>query len=188
MGDADSRREALAARIAEELLADGVAVLPLRELAGRLDTSDRMLLYYFDSQSELLRAALHCLSDRLARQLEDLGAGARVSPPRLLQDLTHRMAKPDFARIMRVWGDITTRGTRGEEPFAAFARASVEQWHTWIDSRLNVTDDAARADFASAILVIVDGARLLEATSPGSTDRAVRLLVSRLESGGATLA
>ncbi|MBN9554132.1 MAG: TetR family transcriptional regulator [Alphaproteobacteria bacterium] len=171
-----SRRQDLAADIAALLLRDGVAILPLRDLAARLGTSDRMLLYYFGNQADLVEASLAHLSAILAARLERALPPVRLPSAALARKLTHAMQKPDIAPILKVWADVAARGARGEEPFAKFALRAVETWLEWIGARLAVSDHGRREKEAAAILVAIEGARMLELFAPGVSGKALPLL------------
>lgn len=172
----DTRRADLAGRIADTLLEEAVALIPLRDLARALGTSDRMLLYYFESQAGLVTAALACLSDRLSHQLERALPDTALPPGQLLKKLGIVMAQPAIARILRVWADVAARGARGEAPFQEFARASVAGWTAWIEKRLDMPDRTARRKTAAAILVVVEGMRMIELAAPGNTKGAMSVL------------
>jgi AcrR family transcriptional regulator len=176
-----SRRQDLAADIAALLLEDGVAVLPLRDLAVRLGTSDRMLLYYFGNQADLVEASLGHLSALLAARLESALPPARLPTAALAAKLARIMQKPDIAPILRVWADIAARGARGEKPFAKFASGAVETWLEWIGARLAVADRGRREKEATAILVAIEGARMLELFAPGVSGKALPLLFRTLD-------
>jgi AcrR family transcriptional regulator len=171
-----ARRAALADRIADILLARGLAAMPLRDLAQLLGTSDRMLLYYFATQSGLTAAALSCLSQRLSRHLDKALPAGRLPPPQLLKTLCAVLARPDIARILRVWADVTARGARGEAPFRDFARASVTGWLAWTAARLDVAGEARRGRTAAAMLAAIEGMRSLELSAPGATRGVPQLL------------
>lgn len=171
-----ARRGQLAARIAAVLLEDGVAVLPLRDLAARLKTSDRMLLYYFGSQAELVRAALGHLSAALAARLEQALPPARLPAGMLLKRLLVVMARPDIAPILKVWADVAARGARGEQPFAEFARGSVTGWLAWTADRLDMPGRIRREKSAAALLVVIEGMRMLELSAPGAAKAAAPVL------------
>ena len=84
-------------------------------------------------------------------------------------------------RTLRVWADVSARGARGEAPFQDFARASVSGWTAWIEKRLDVADSANRKKTASAILVVVEGLRMIELSAPGSTKGAAPVLARAFE-------
>jgi AcrR family transcriptional regulator len=175
-GKSAIRRARLTERIADVLLAQSVAILPLRDLADTLGTSDRMLLYYFGTQAGLITAALACLSERLSRQLEQALPDAALPPAQLFKKLTVIMARPDIARILRVWADVVARGARGEAPFREFAQGSVAGWLGRLESRLDVADRSRREKTAAAILVVIEGMRLIELSAPGAAKGAVPVL------------
>jgi AcrR family transcriptional regulator len=177
----DVRRNQLTARIAALLLEDAVAVLPLRELAVRLETSDRMLLYYFGTQADLTGAALAHLSGLLAAQLGRALPPARLPAGALLKKLLAVMAGPDIAPILKVWADVAARGARGEQPFADLARASVTGWLDWTAARLDMPGRARREKTAAAILVVIEGMRMLEMSAPGATEGAPALLAKAFD-------
>lgn len=171
-----SRRQELAADIAALLLANGVAVLPLRDLAVRLGTSDRMLLYYFGNQTDLVEASLGHLSAMLAVRLESALPPARLPASILAAKLARTLQKPDIAPILKVWADIAARGARGEKPFAKFALGATQTWLEWISARLAVADHGRREKEAAAILVAIEGARMLELFAPGVSGKALPFL------------
>lgn len=171
-----ARRNTLAVRIAALLLKERVAQLPLRDLAARLDTSDRMLLYYFENQDALVRASLAQLSHQLTEKLEQALPPVRLAPAPLLRKLLILTSDPAVAPVLRVWADVSARGARGEQPFADFAGASAKAWLDWIAARLDVAPRARRQKTAAALLLVIEGARMLELASPGATLDAAPLL------------
>lgn len=175
-----ARRGQLAVRIASVMLEDGVASLPLRDLAARLETSDRMLLYYFGTQAELVRAALAQLSGLLAARLEGALPSQRMPAGALLRRLLTVMALPGIAPILKVWADVAARGARGEQPFADFAGGAVTLWRGWIADRLDVPV-RVRAKTASALLVVIEGSRMLELSAPGAAKDAAPLLAKAFD-------
>jgi AcrR family transcriptional regulator len=183
--EASTRRRAkradFIAQIADVLLAAGVAQIPLRDLAAALGTSDRMLLYYFDDTADLVQASLQEISTRLAALLPG-SAGDKIDPQAMLNGAAPLFASEAMSPFMNVWADISARGGRGEEPFRMIARRSVEGWLSWLEARLDVPK-AERRTVATAILTVVEGARLLEASSPGSTKGVAEILARSFGSG-----
>src|SRR5262245_37348759 len=104
-----AKRQALAARIADVLLAEGVAQIPLRDLATRLGTSDRMLLYYFADKAELVTAAVAELSARMGAMLAGVTPAERRPSADVLDSTTRFLLSPPVAPFMNVWADIAAR-------------------------------------------------------------------------------
>jgi len=160
------RRDELADRIASVVLEHGLESLALRGLAERLDTSGRMLLYYFGTKDALVVAALGRVSARLYEMLAQRPAAERLTPGAFLSAALAMTADPAMAPYMRVWTEVIARGARGEEPFRGIASETVAAWLAWVESRL-VAGEAGRA---GAILSIMEGFALVEAARPGATE------------------
>ena len=171
-------RERLIGKIADAFLAGGVAQIPLRDLAQLLDTSDRMLLYYFDDKADLVQAAISEVSSRLGATLAVSFSGHRYPPSELLKRAAQILASPTLVPYMNVWADLSARGGRGEEPFRTLARQSIDGWFAWCETRLAVADPSARGLVARTVLSVVEGVRLLESAAPGSTRGVIELLSS----------
>ncbi|WP_132092914.1 TetR family transcriptional regulator [Caulobacter sp. BK020] len=173
-----AKRAELIERVAERLLAVGAAQIPLRDLAAELGTSDRMLLYYFRDKSDLVEASLEVIASRLSGMLDAVVPSVRAQPAELLLTLLALLRSDAFTPAMTVWADIIARGNRGEEPFQRIAGYTVLRWLDWLEHRLDLGSVTERRDAAAAILTIVEGARQLEASAPGST-RQVGATLSR---------
>ncbi len=180
--DHPARRAALADEIATIVLADGLGVLGLRGLAARLDTSGRMLLYYFGTKDVLVLTVLDRINARMTAIMADHATGPRTTPGALLARVLARVEHPEIAPFMRVWTEVVARGARGEAPYDRMTAGTVEAWIAWIESRL-LPDDRSRGQ-AEAILSVVDGLTLLELARPGSTTQARALLPGLLDGTG----
>lgn len=175
----DDRRSALIVQIIDALLAAGVADIPLRELAVKIGTSDRMLLYYFSDKADLVRASLNGMSVQLAEKLASR-LPDRSDPAALLNKVVVLLASKELSRLSAVWADLSARGSRGEEPFRAIALSSVQWWLRWLEGRLDMEAGANRREVAIALLTVIEGVRLLEAFVPHLTPGAVsRLRIAR---------
>src|ERR1700736_5566348 len=150
------KRSELTKRIAQTLLAAGVAEIPLRELAAEIGTSDRMLLYYFADKADLVRSSLDEMSAQLAASLGKR-LPKRNSPTTLLNEVITLFASKELSRPLTVWADLSARGSRGEEPFRAIARSSVHWWVVWLEERLDMEAGSSRRDVAIAILTVIEG-------------------------------
>jgi AcrR family transcriptional regulator len=175
-----AKRAELTARIADVMLAEGLAGIPLRDLAARLGTSDRMLLYYFEDKAALVRAAVTELAVRLDAVLEDHRVTGQRPPAEVMRDTAAFLALPGLRPFRAVWADILARGGRGEPPFAEIARAQIEGAIASLESQLAVDDPAERRRMAGAILAAIEGVWLLGMVAPGSTEGALDLLQSAL--------
>jgi len=177
----DSRRAALLAQIAALFLSRGLAEMALREVARELDTSDRMLLYYFKDKAELVTAALSAIASKLAEALQAALPSGRVAPAQLLAQITTLLASRPIKPYMNVWADLVAHGTRGEEPYRTFMSASAAGWLERIETRVNLPEGAERRRVAAVLLTIAEGSRMLEDALPGCTRDTLRIFVAGLD-------
>jgi AcrR family transcriptional regulator len=176
----ETRRRELVGRIADALLADGVAALPLRDLAARVGVSDRMLLYYFEDKAALVEASIAELAVRLDKVLSEAREPGRHPPAKVMRDTADFMALPGVAPFRAVWADILARGGRDEAPFGDIARRLVEGAVGDIEARLTIADVKSRRRMAGAILAAIEGVWLVGMVAPGTTEDAVEILARRL--------
>ena len=155
------RRALLIDRLADHLLAHGLAGASLRPMAAAAGTSDRMLLYYFADRETLLGAVLEHVANRMAQGLE-----ARVAPdPRvydaLLIDVRAALREPELHPYMHLWLEVAARAGRGEPPYRAIGERIAHGFLAWATTRLAV-DEAHRPAQAALLLATVDGLALLD--------------------------
>ena len=162
----EGRRDAIVERLADHLLAEGLAGASLRPMAKAAGTSDRMLLYYFADKDELLAAALGRVAGRLAETLER-AAPEPAEPATLLRTLWNVARSDEVAPHMRLWLELSAQAARGEEPHRAIAGAIADGFLAWVDARLAVEDPEERAAQAALLLATVDGLVQLRAVGRG---------------------
>ncbi|MBO1358756.1 TetR/AcrR family transcriptional regulator [Acetobacter sacchari] len=164
-GERDARRIALTDRLVDLVLRDGLGAMGLRGLAKALDTSDRMLLYYFGTKDALVVAVIGRI---VARLLDATSSAAEeASPPDvfLLRALATAQAQ-DIRPFVNVLSDVIARGGQGEAPYDSLAPDLVARWLDFI--RVCVIGADEDPSVAPAILAIVEGVALLERANPGS--------------------
>lgn len=155
----DDKRDAAVDRVADHLLAHGLAGAGLRALAAAAGTSDRMLLYYFRDKDDLVAAALERVAARLTATLDAaMPPGARLPYAPLLAAVWERAGSPGLAGHMRLWLELAGDAARGREPQRAVARAITNGFSRWVIEHL----DGSPAE-AALLLATVDGMLLLDA-------------------------
>jgi AcrR family transcriptional regulator len=118
----ENRRAAALDRIADHMLAHGLAPSSLRALAKAAGTSDRMLLYYFADKDEIVVAALQTISARLAQALGALTeAGGRHPPDVVLMRLASIMRGPALKPYMRLALELAALAAHGAQPYRSVA-------------------------------------------------------------------
>ena len=105
-----TRRRAALERMADHLLGAGLSGASLRSLAAAAGTSDRMLLYYFETKDELLAATLDHIAARLARLLDEAGSNEAAKPfHALLAEVWAAVRGPALRPYMRLWLELAAR-------------------------------------------------------------------------------
>jgi AcrR family transcriptional regulator len=151
----ETRREAVLERVADHMLAHGLALSSVRALALAAGTSDRMLFYYFADKDEIVVAALRTLSQRLAGVLP---SGPPAAADDLLAELSVVMRGPVLRPYMRLFLELVIFAARGEEPYCSVAGGIADGFLGWIKARLDPPDTAA----AARLIAMLDGTVLLD--------------------------
>lgn len=158
----DVRRAELVGRLADTLLADGLAAASLRSLAKASGTSDRMLLYYFPTKEALMTAALVHLAGRLETALNAAAAPSRAPSDILFVRVGHHVMDEAFWPYMRLWLEIAARSAAGEAPYRDAARAIASGFLDWITRQLEAPADRHAAE-AARLFAQVEGLVVLKA-------------------------
>ena len=172
----DDRRQAALDRIADHLLAHGLAPSSLRALGHASGTSDRMLLYYFADKDEIILLALQTICLRLARMLEEaMGETARLPPGPLLRQLAPAMRGAMLRPYMRFWLELASLAARDQEPFRTAAGQIAGYFIDWVAGRLDIEDATLRAGEAAALVALLDGVVLLDCVGRQASSDAILL-------------
>lgn len=159
----ESRREALVERLAEYLLANGMAAASLRPLAKAAGTSDRMLLYYFESRADVIATTLSHIAERMRAALDEAVPAEMILPyPVLLATVWRAVASPSLRAFMRLWLQLAAAAATGQEPEKTVAGSMLDGFVAWVGGRLSPA--ARRRDEDAAHLVAtIEGALMLDA-------------------------
>lgn len=167
----DTRRAEALERMADHLLAEGLAGASLRPLAKAAGVSDRMLLYYFDDKEEALGLALMTVADRLTSALSAV-TPEPAPPDRLAGQLWPILRSPEMRPAMALWLEISAAAARGQAPFVAVAARIAADFLAWLDAHL-VAPEADRAALGALVLGALDGLVIIDAVGQGAlADRA----------------
>lgn len=122
--------------ITHYLIEKGVADIGLRKLADVAGTSDRMLIYYFETKDALIGQVLQTIVAHLAAQLDVLLGQEKRTADELLTALLSLSSTPPFNAVIQLWFEVVGLAARGQEPYATNATAIAATWLQWIESRL----------------------------------------------------
>lgn len=176
-----ARRQELLERAYEYVLANGLADLSLRPLAGAIGSSPRVLLFLFGSKDELVRAILdRARQEELALLDEVRGEQARARGRASGDDLAdvaaavwRWLSAAERRQLLILWSEsyvgslVAPRG-----PWAGFARDTVEDWLALLAEAQPGRRRASRAGSAerTLVLAVLRGA-LLDLLATGDEGR-----------------
>ena len=158
----EDRRAALTAAVVEHLLTHGLGDSGVRSLARAAGTSDRMLLYYFGTKDDALRAAFAVVIDALSSTIEAAVPPGTMARGKLLDALLEAGRDPAMRPGMSLWFEIIGRAMRGEPVYLETARAMAAAFETFIASRL----PPKLKPRAKEVLAELEGRLLVELISP----------------------
>jgi AcrR family transcriptional regulator len=159
-----SRDEILRAVVASAM-DEGLAALTYGAVARRMGISDRMVVYYFPTKTDLSTAVL----GELSRQLQETVAGAVDEQPVTFEGLLARawplLATPASDRVFGLFFQVVGLASDGSEPYRSAVRALVTEWADWLEPRIVVPAGCTRRGAALAALARIDGLLLLRRTA-----------------------
>jgi len=159
----EKRRAAALDRIADHMLAHGLADSSLRALAQTAGTSDRMLLYYFAGKDDILVSALGTIATRLGAILHTaLGGKCSADPETVLADMAGIIRGAAVRPYMRLWLEVTILSSRGEEPYRSVAGQIADSFVALVASRLAIDNETIRQATASRVIATLDGLVVLD--------------------------
>jgi AcrR family transcriptional regulator len=185
------RRAKLLDEVADYILSNGLAGLSLRPLAATIDTSPRMLLYFFGSKERLIAQALAHIRTR--EQLDFRRAVSKSSSANragLLLLEWKSWSSPRREKYLRLFFEVYGLALQNRKRFPGFLEGAVGEWLPLVERAfaVAVTPEHAQA-LATLGLAAVRGLQLdLLATGQRSRAEAafremLRLLSLAIRSG-----
>lgn len=160
MGYRHSREDMLHAAI-EVAAEDGLGSLTFGRVAKKLGTSDRMVVYYFPTKSDLINQ----VAAALGGQLQELLAKAFGSDPLPAADLARRawpvLAATSAEAVFAAFFEVVGLASAGREPFVTMAPMLIDSWVDWLVPRIAADDVQDPRDGALALVAQIDGLLLL---------------------------
>lgn len=142
-----ARRRRLLDALIDEFADGGIGDRSLREVAGAVGTSHRMLLHHFGSREDLLLAVVEEVERRQMGLLSELPADAAEGFAAMWADL-HR---PELRRLERLFFECYARAAQGEKPFARMIPEAVNGWLSAVDAAAPGPADPAMVRLGLAV-------------------------------------
>lgn len=120
------RREQLLEDVTDHVLEHGLIGLTLRPLAAAIGTSDRMLIYHFESRDALVSEVVARSTMRAIAEVDALPGAPTVRSA--VNRLWRAYREEPLASLLTLYCQAAASGLIGEEPYRSDARASNAQW------------------------------------------------------------
>lgn len=162
-------KDTLLSALADHVLANGLNTASLRPMAAAAGTSDRMLIYYFNTKDQLIAELLEYLAVRMS-----VGLDAAIPPERyaseaaLVRDIVTLMRSGQFAPYIRVWLDIVSAAAQGNQTHRAAGSNIIELYLQWLAKRHPLGMDGA--PFA---LTLIEGTLIMDAVGQNGVTNTV---------------
>ena len=121
-----SRREELLDRATDHVLQHGLIGLTLRPLAAAIDTSDRMLIYHFQSRDALVSAVVANTGERSVAYVDAMPGAPSVRSA--VNRLWTAYGEEPLNSCLDVYVQAAASGLFGSEPYLSEARSSNARW------------------------------------------------------------
>lgn len=151
-----SRQEKLLEDATDYVLTHGLIGLSLRPLAATIGTSDRMLLYHFETRDALVTAIIGQVNDRSVKALARLDSAPSVREGVLLLWAAYQ-CEP-IRSCEQIYVQATASGLLGAEPYRSGVRRANDRWRAGLSAFLNAC--GAPAERLARVTSLVDSALL----------------------------
>ncbi len=163
MGHRYTPDEVLAAAVGAALDA-GMSGLTYSKVAERLGASDRMVVYYFPSKTDLISA----VAGELGNELQSLLAKAFGDRPRDADELL-AAAWPVLTtkrgdRIFALFFEMIGLASAGQAPYTDLVGSLMNSWAEWLAERVKGSRPEIRRQRALWIMARIDGLLMLRRT------------------------
>jgi len=180
----DQRRVELLERIVDYVMENGLSDLSLRPLAEAVESSPRVLLYYFGSKDRLITAVLTAARERQRALFAELPRNA-ASYRETVRAAWRVLSAPENEAVFRLFFEVYGLALQDPERFPGFLGRAVDAWLDYLEPGA-LRDGYRPADARAIATVILAGYRgfLLDLCTTGDRrrlDRAVDLWIAALD-------
>ncbi|RSK26095.1 TetR/AcrR family transcriptional regulator [Bacillus sp. HMF5848] len=162
MKKGEKKRHEIIEKTADYILLNGLQAASLRNLAKAAETSDRMLLHYFNDKAELLTAVLSFISKRLVHMLHNTEM-EKLSFQNLVPYLYKLMQDPQVRPYMKLYIELIAVASKGSDPFNSVAKEILDIFYEFYIEVIQVEEGENKEQMAALALVTIEGIALLDA-------------------------
>lgn len=167
MKKGEKKKQEIIEKTANFILMHGLHDASLRNLANAAETSDRMLLHYFNDKEELLTVVLSFISTKFINLLQHTEM-EKLSFQKLVPFLYKMMRDPQIRPYMKLWLDLIGRASKETEPYYQVAKEICDSFYEFYLEVIQVDEGENIEEVAALALVTVEGIALLDALGDDS--------------------
>ncbi len=180
----DQRRVELLELIVDYVMENGLSNLSLRPLAEAVDSSPRVLLYYFGSKEQLVCEVLMAAGGRQRTIFDALPRNA-ASYRETVSAAWRAMSAPEHEPVFRLFFEVYGLSLQDPERFPGFLQRAVDVWLDYLEPSA-LRDGYSKTDARAIATVILAGYRgflldLCTTRDRRRIDRAVDLWIAALD-------
>jgi AcrR family transcriptional regulator len=153
------RRAKLLDKVADYILRNGLADLSLRPLAAAINTSPRMLLYFFSSKERLITAALDQIRLRQQRRFARAMSGHGGRREWLLA-VWDTWSSPGMARFWTLLFEVYGLALQNPERFPGFLEGGMRDWRPLVEQSFATLDKKRAQSLGTLAMAAVRGLQL----------------------------
>ena len=157
--------------ICDYLIVHGVAEVSLRPLAKAVNSSPRVLLYYFGSKDALVVRALARLRERQRAGYGAMKALPFATPADACRAIWKHLSSPASEPMFHMFVETYALALRDPQRFAEFLRTTVEDWLTFLSTPL-IHQGYSQNDARAHATIVLAGFRGFLLDYCASRDRA----------------
>ena len=157
--------------MAKFVVQHGLGEASLRPLAKAAGTSDRMLIYHFNSKENLIFQVLEYAFDQLGERVKNYFPESRAkSRYDCAITLLGFMDEPEYKYYMRLWLEVVANSAQNEKLYSEIGQKLNVNFEQWLIEHLP-EDDANPQQSARAMLTLLQGIEVQAALDDKSIGR-----------------
>lgn len=156
MNKKEQKREKISEDVAQFILHHGIAKATLKNIASEINTSDRMLLHYFETKEILMHEALIKLAHQMIEEIE-FQELEQLSKRELLSQLFRYVENESGKRYMNIFIEMLPYVQRGEKVYQQAAKHMFQMYYEWVYAHVLGENEKVKEKETLQIMTLLEG-------------------------------